>query len=148
MPIDWSPLWLSLRVAGVCTSISLVLGLWLAMRVGGHRAILAAAALVLARPPDPKDPAGFSLDVDFPLVPGVTAVFGPPGAGKSLVMDSIAGFAAAAAGRIMLDDVILFDADARVNVPPRSASQISSRWQSPRSVPAAAAAACRRNTSR
>lgn len=66
-----------------------------------------------------KIPPGFSLDVDFPLVPGVNALFGPPGAGKSLILDSIAGFTAPAAGRIMLDDVILFDAEARVNVPPR-----------------------------
>lgn len=30
MPIDWFPLWLSLRVAVVSTSLALVLGLWLA----------------------------------------------------------------------------------------------------------------------
>jgi len=66
-----------------------------------------------------KIPPGFSLDVDFPLVPGINALFGPAAAGKSLVLDSIAGFTAPAAGRVMLDDVILFDAEARVNVPPR-----------------------------
>jgi len=66
-----------------------------------------------------KIPPGFSLDVDFPLVPGVNALFGPAASGKSLVLDSIAGFTAPAAGRVMLDDVILFDAEARVNVPPR-----------------------------
>ena len=32
MPLDWSPLWLSLRVAGLATAISLALGLWLAWR--------------------------------------------------------------------------------------------------------------------
>jgi molybdate transport system ATP-binding protein len=62
---------------------------------------------------------GFSLDVDFPLASGVTAIFGPPGGGKSLIVDSIAGFTQPDAGRILLDDVILFDAEARVNVPPR-----------------------------
>ena len=65
-----------------------------------------------------KIPPGFSLDVDFPLAPGVTALFGPPAAGKSLIVDSVAGFAEPDAGRILLDDVILFDAEARVNVPP------------------------------
>jgi ABC-type sulfate/molybdate transport systems ATPase subunit len=66
-----------------------------------------------------KIPPVFSLDVDFPLAAGVTALFGPPAAGKSLILDSIAGFTEPAAGRILLDDVILFDAEARVNVPPR-----------------------------
>ena len=61
---------------------------------------------------------GFSLDVDFPLAPGITALFGPAGGGKSLIVDSIAGFAQPDAGRILLDDVILFDAEARVSVPP------------------------------
>jgi len=30
MPLDWSPLWLSLRVAGLATILSLALALWLA----------------------------------------------------------------------------------------------------------------------
>ena len=30
MPIDWSPLWLSLRVASLATVISFAIGLWLA----------------------------------------------------------------------------------------------------------------------
>ena len=50
---------------------------------------------------------------------GVTVLFGPSGAGKTLTLDSIAGFAAPDTGRILLDDEILFDAAARVNVPPR-----------------------------
>jgi len=32
MPVDWSPLWLSLRVAGLATAVSLAFGLWLAWR--------------------------------------------------------------------------------------------------------------------
>ena len=51
--------------------------------------------------------------------PGVTALYGPPGAGKTLLLESIAGFVRPDCGRILLDDAILFDAASRVNVPPR-----------------------------
>src|ERR1035437_10142730 len=61
---------------------------------------------------------GFSLDVEFSVPPGVTALFGPAGAGKTLILEALAGFAAADSGRILLDDVLLFDAAARVQVPP------------------------------
>jgi molybdate transport system ATP-binding protein len=64
-------------------------------------------------------PPRFPLDVDFPVLPGVTAIFGPTGAGKTLLLETIAGFVRPDAGRILLDDVILFDAAARVHVPPR-----------------------------
>ena len=30
MPLNWSPLWLSLRVAGIATAISLAVGIYLA----------------------------------------------------------------------------------------------------------------------
>ncbi|MBI2680110.1 MAG: ATP-binding cassette domain-containing protein [Candidatus Solibacter usitatus] len=63
--------------------------------------------------------AGFSLDVEFESSAGITVLFGPDGAGKTLVLDAIAGFAQPDAGRILLDDVILFDAAARVNIPPQ-----------------------------
>ena len=66
-----------------------------------------------------KTKEGLSLDVDFPIGPGVTAVVGPSGAGKTLVLDLIAGLATPDAGRILLNDAILFDAAARVDVPPR-----------------------------
>jgi len=46
MPIDWSPLWLSLRVAGLATAVSLALGLWL-----GWRRWQVFVALQLALPP-------------------------------------------------------------------------------------------------
>lgn len=61
---------------------------------------------------------GFSLDVEFSIPPGVTALFGPTGSGKTLILDALAGFAAPDAGRILLEDVLLFDAAARVSVPP------------------------------
>jgi molybdate transport system ATP-binding protein len=70
-------------------------------------------------PPSP-DSAGFSLDLEFRAADGVTALFGSSGAGKTLTLDSIAGFVRPDEGRILLDDQILFDGAARVHLPPRS----------------------------
>lgn len=64
--------------------------------------------------------AAFSLDVDLSAGPGVTVLLGPSGAGKTLTLDSIAGFARPDEGRILLDDEILFDGAASVCLPPRS----------------------------
>jgi len=64
-------------------------------------------------------PPRFSLDVEFPLAAGVTALYGPAGAGKTLILETIAGFVRPDSGRILLDDVILFDAQSRVDAPPR-----------------------------
>ncbi|MGA2268333.1 MAG: ABC transporter ATP-binding protein [Bryobacteraceae bacterium] len=63
-------------------------------------------------------PPRFSLDVEFGIAPGVTALYGPAGAGKTLILEIIAGFVRPDSGRILLDDVILFDAESRVSVPP------------------------------
>jgi molybdate transport system ATP-binding protein len=60
---------------------------------------------------------GFSLDIEFESAAGITVFFGPGGSGKTLVLDAIAGFAQPDAGRILLDDEILFDAAAGVNAP-------------------------------
>jgi ABC-type Fe3+/spermidine/putrescine transport system ATPase subunit len=62
---------------------------------------------------------GFVLDIDLPLHEGVTAVYGPAGAGKTLLLDLVAGYVAPDSGRILLGDAILYDADTGVNVPPR-----------------------------
>ena len=56
--------------------------------------------------------------VDFQAGAGITALYGPGGAGKTRILDAIAGFGTPVCGRIMLDDQILFDAAARVNLPP------------------------------
>jgi molybdate transport system ATP-binding protein len=66
--------------------------------------------------------AGFSLDLEFQAARGFTVLFGPSGAGKTLTLDCIAGFARPEEGRILLDDQILFDGAARVFVPPRGRS--------------------------
>ncbi|HEV2687307.1 MAG TPA: ABC transporter ATP-binding protein [Bryobacteraceae bacterium] len=64
--------------------------------------------------------AGFSLDVEFQTATGITVLFGPSGAGKTLTLDCIAGFERPDEGRILLDDEILFDGAAGVHLPPRA----------------------------
>jgi molybdate transport system permease protein len=56
MPIDWFPLWLSLRVAFVSTALAFVVGLWLAYVLAnrefrGKEILDAAVALPLVLPP-------------------------------------------------------------------------------------------------
>jgi molybdate transport system ATP-binding protein len=60
----------------------------------------------------------FELSVRFQAAAGATALFGPSGAGKTSVVDMIAGLLTPARGSIALDDTILFDSAARINVPP------------------------------
>jgi molybdate transport system ATP-binding protein len=66
------------------------------------------------------DSAGFLLDIEFRAAAGVTVLFGSSGAGKTLTLDSIAGFVRPDEGRILLDDQILFDGAAGVHLAPRS----------------------------
>jgi molybdate transport system ATP-binding protein len=49
--------------------------------------------------------------------PGVTALFGPSGRGKSTVVMAVIGLLRPDRCRIVLDDVVLADTDARVQVP-------------------------------
>jgi len=69
--------------------------------------------------PESDDSAGFTLDVEFSAGAGITVLFGPSGAGKTLTLDLIAGFTRPDAGRILLNDVLLFDAAAKVHRRPR-----------------------------
>ena len=75
---------------------------------------------VRKRFPARPDSAAFSLDLEFRAAAGVTVLFGPSGAGKTLTLDAIAGFTVPEEGRILLDDEILFDAASGVNLPPRA----------------------------
>jgi molybdate transport system ATP-binding protein len=60
----------------------------------------------------------FKLAVRFQAAGGATALFGPSGAGKTSVINMIAGLLRPDRGRIALDDTVLFDAAVGVNVPP------------------------------
>lgn len=59
----------------------------------------------------------FSLDVDFSVLPGITALYGPADSGKSLLLQLAAGFLTPDAGRVLFEDAILYDAKAKVEVP-------------------------------
>ena len=61
--------------------------------------------------------SAFALDVAFEAGPGVTALFGPSGAGKTSIANAVAGLFQPDEGRIMLGDTVLFDRAAGVNVP-------------------------------
>jgi molybdate transport system ATP-binding protein len=59
------------------------------------------------------------LDIDLPLPDGITALFGPAGAGKTATLQAIAGFMRPERGRILIDDAIVFDGASGVNLAPR-----------------------------
>lgn len=61
----------------------------------------------------------FSLEVDFSAGREILALVGPSGAGKTTVLDCIAGLRNPDRGEIRLDGRILFSSQARVNVPTR-----------------------------
>lgn len=70
--------------------------------------------------PARPDSAGFSLDLEVHTASGITALFGPGGAGKTMLLDAIAGLVRPDEGRILVNDEILFDGGSRINLPPHS----------------------------
>lgn len=60
----------------------------------------------------------FDLQVNFSAPAGITALFGRSGAGKTTVVEAVAGLLAPDRGRIALDGKVLFDTKARVSLPP------------------------------
>ncbi|MGD0025702.1 MAG: molybdenum ABC transporter ATP-binding protein [Xanthobacteraceae bacterium] len=65
-----------------------------------------------------KELGAFKLGVRFAVAGGATALFGPSGAGKTSVINMIAGLLTPDRGSIALDDMMLFAAAAGINVPP------------------------------
>jgi molybdate transport system ATP-binding protein len=63
---------------------------------------------------------GFALDVRFEAGPGVTTLFGRSGAGKTSVVDMVAGLLRPESGRIAVDGRVLFDRAARIDLPARA----------------------------
>ncbi len=59
----------------------------------------------------------FSLHARFETADGVTGVFGSSGSGKTTLVNMIAGLIAPDRGRIAVDQAVLFDSHAGINVP-------------------------------
>lgn len=60
----------------------------------------------------------FSVSVRFDVGAGVTALFGRSGAGKTSIVQMLAGLVVPDGGRIVLDGTVLFDAAGGIRVPP------------------------------
>lgn len=76
------------------------------------------ARLVKRFPAGPESEA-FELDVHLEAGPGITVLFGSSGAGKSLTLNCIAGFAQPDEGRILVGGDLYFDANAKVHLSPQ-----------------------------
>lgn len=61
----------------------------------------------------------FSLDVAFASASERLVLFGPSGSGKTMTLLLLAGLLAPDAGRIVVGDRVLFDAQQKINVPAR-----------------------------
>ncbi|MGQ0742493.1 MAG: molybdenum ABC transporter ATP-binding protein [Alphaproteobacteria bacterium] len=60
---------------------------------------------------------GFSLDASFRLGPRVTALFGPSGAGKTTIVNAIAGFLTPSKGKIAISGRTLLDTTSGIILP-------------------------------
>jgi molybdate transport system ATP-binding protein len=67
-----------------------------------------------------KKLSGFSLDVNLTANPGVTALMGASGSGKSMTLRCVAGISKPDSGRIELNGVTLFDSEKKINLPPQA----------------------------
>ena len=66
-----------------------------------------------------KRQGDFAVDMAFEApCKGVTALFGPSGAGKTSLINMTAGLLTPDDGHIAVNDTVLFDAAARINLPP------------------------------
>jgi len=65
-----------------------------------------------------KQLGAFTIDARFEAAAGATALYGPSGAGKTSIANMIAGLVRPDRGRIALDDAVLFDSAAGLDVPP------------------------------
>lgn len=63
---------------------------------------------------------GFDLDVAFEAPAGITVLFGRSGAGKTTIINAVAGLLRPQAGRIVSQSDVLFDSDAGLWMPPHA----------------------------
>ena len=61
---------------------------------------------------------GFALDLALDAGPGITALFGRSGAGKSTVINAVGGLLHPDRGRVVIEDEVLLDTEGGIYVPP------------------------------
>lgn len=61
-----------------------------------------------------------TIAADFASGPGLTALFGPSGAGKTTVLNMVAGLVRPDSGRIVVGGICLFDDAAGIDLPPQA----------------------------
>jgi molybdate transport system ATP-binding protein len=61
---------------------------------------------------------GFTLNAAFRAETGITALFGPSGAGKTTLVNMLAGLQSPSRGRIVVAGKVLFDSDQGIDLPP------------------------------
>lgn len=59
----------------------------------------------------------FRIDARFDGESGATGLFGPSGSGKTSIINMIAGLMTPDRGRVVLDELVLFDSTARIDMP-------------------------------
>lgn len=70
-----------------------------------------------------KRQGSFQVDADFKTKnTGITALFGPSGAGKTSVINMVAGLIRPDTGRIVIQDRVIFDSDRGIDLPPEKRS--------------------------
>lgn len=63
---------------------------------------------------------GFALNVSFDAGPGITALFGRSGAGKTTIINAVAGLLRPDEGRIAFGEDVLFDVARQTDMPPHA----------------------------
>lgn len=67
-------------------------------------------------------PSGFQLRADFEIGPGVTALYGASGSGKTTILMLIAGLLRPRRGSIVVGDRVLTDVARKIHLPPEKRS--------------------------
>ena len=63
--------------------------------------------------------ASFTLEVDVTFDQPIAGIFGPSGAGKTSLLELIAGLRRPVAGTVQIENETIFEAGSRLNLPPR-----------------------------